>query len=386
MATQSRRKSAALIDQLVDTPYQFEFFQAVRLLERAAALAPDYDGFASAPPGGRARAGDEAIRFRNVNRLAFNNSDISDIKAVSTVDFGDQEGPEQRWQVDSSILGLTGSHGVMPYYLSEQVIRELKQKNPSLKEFLDIFEHRTLSLFYEAWHKYQLPVNYERNKQLSKRRPDSFTHLFLSLIGLGFDELSSRMRVRDEALIGTAAIFARGAVTEEGIRQLMKHHFDLDVTVKQFVGSWQELPPDILTRLPGEDVPAGQNNCLGLNAIIGSHSFQAQGKFAVIVEPLPIERYMELSPGSRKLESIKSLLDFATGNEFEFEIEVSLSSASVPPVQLEDEAEPMLGWNTHLDYKTDSTAVTIVKLPQDICAPDEGLPVITEPSLSPQLG
>ena len=56
MATPSRRPDPPLSEELFDEPYRFDFFQAVRLLER---LGPD-----AAPVGRDGPPAREVVRFR----------------------------------------------------------------------------------------------------------------------------------------------------------------------------------------------------------------------------------------------------------------------------------------------------------------------------------
>jgi type VI secretion system protein ImpH len=50
-----------------------------------------------------------------------------------------------------------GPSGVLPYNYTELVIDRLRNKDRALAEFLDIFHHRMISLFYQAWEKYRFP-------------------------------------------------------------------------------------------------------------------------------------------------------------------------------------------------------------------------------------
>ena len=66
-----------------------------------------------------------------------------------------------------------------------------------LWEFLDIFNHRMLSLFYRAWEKYRFAIAYERR---DPEQPDPVTHVLLHLIGIGCRRARSR-RIREHVQI-----------------------------------------------------------------------------------------------------------------------------------------------------------------------------------------
>jgi type VI secretion system protein ImpH len=377
MATTRRRKSLTVVDQLTSEPHRFEFFQAVRLLERASALDGGEYRYATEPVAQQARPNHEAIRFNARQSLSFNASDVSKISTQETDDCGDSNRPEQQWLMEVCFMGLTGSQGVMPQYLSELVLQELKNKDSALKDYLDIFNHRTISMFYQAWHKYQLPASYERNKQQGDRQPDTFTHALLALSGLGMQELNYRLPIADEAIAGFGGFLSRQVCTADSLGRMIKQHFDLDVSIKQFQGQWQQLPQDVLSRLPGTEVPRGLNNVLGSNALLGSTCYHIQSKFSVVVDPMPYEKFMSIAPGSKKLEALKSFIRFSAGIELDFDIEVTLCDQEVPPAQLSDSDnyQPLLGWNTHATHDSIARDPIIITLTQDIYAPDDSLPL-----------
>lgn len=377
MATTRRRKSLAVIEQLSAEPYRFDFFQAVRLLERCAALDVSELHYATEPVGHHVLPSREVVRFKSRPQLSFQAADIDSIRNRDIVHHDDNQSREQQWEMVVNFMGLTGSQGVMPYYLSEVVLQELRKKNSVLKDYLDLFNHRAISLYYQAWHKYQLPVNFERFRQQGHKRNDLFTDALLSLAGLGSKELSYRLPIADEAIAGFSGLLSRPICTADGLQGMIKQYFGIHTVIKQFQGQWQELPDDVQTRLPGPTAPRGLNNILGSNALLGSRCYQIQNKFTVAIDELTYEQFMEMAPGSRKLETLKAFIHFSVGSELDFDIEVTLSDREVPPVQLcnRPDYQPLLGWNSHMSRPSQEERKTLIRISQEIYAPDDSLPL-----------
>jgi len=372
MASSRRRKSLTVVQQLLDQPYRFQFFQAVRLLERVSVLNESSERFALEGVASGVLPNKEVLRFSSRQSLSFAASDISSIKARSAFQNGDSDTPDSQWEMEVCFMGLTGSQGVMPYYLSDLVLKELRQKNESLRDFLDVFNHRSISLYYQAWHKYQLPVNVERNRQRLNRRTDLFTDALNSIAGIGYQATAFHEPAAPDALAGMAGLLGRPVATAEGLKRLIKYHFCIDVDIEQFQGQWQELPVDMRCRLPGLECPNGVNNKLGVNTFLG------QSKFRVVVAPLSNEKFDSLAPGSKKLEALKEFIRFAAGNELDFDISVTLSRNQVTPVKLSQnqKIDPLLGWNTHMNFEFNSDDEPYeITLTQDIDSPDESLPL-----------
>src|SRR6185312_2746376 len=128
------------------TPQEFHFFQAVRLLER---LFPD-----RAPVGRLVSPDREVVRFAAHASFPFPASQIQ------TIDWPDTAPPLPDLPASGAprmvinFMGLAGPSGVMPLYYTELIVERLRQKDRALLGFFDIFNHRMISLFYQAWEKY----------------------------------------------------------------------------------------------------------------------------------------------------------------------------------------------------------------------------------------
>ncbi len=378
MATTRRRKSLNLVEQIQSEPHRFDFFQAVRMLERAANAHPDEeDVVASSRVAGSARPDQEAIRFSSRPSLAFNGSDVTAVTR-KRVRSNDEDGSGVlQWQMEVAMMGLTGSEGVMPHTFSEIVLSELKQKNHALKDYLDLFNHRTVSMYYESWHKYQMAPNYERAILSGSGKNDLFTDAVMSLAGIGLSEQRFRLSLPDERIAQYAGHFGRNICSAESLRNTIAGLFGFETSIEQFRGQWYDLPEDARCRMPDEDHPHGVNNALGVNTVMGSRCYQAQSKFCVVITPHTQEEFEALSPGSSTLEELKSVIRLSAGTEYDFEIEVKLDEEYL---DLQDMFSPeksstQLGWSLYLNPDMIDAGSVSIRLSQDVQTPDDALPL-----------
>ncbi|MGH9584899.1 MAG: type VI secretion system baseplate subunit TssG, partial [Bryobacteraceae bacterium] len=125
-------------------PYSFQFFQAVRLLER---LYPERK-----PVGLFVSPASEVVQFSSVPTLSFPASEIQDLRI--------EEGGQPKLFVN--FMGLCAATGVLPHPYTEYLLERIRAKDHGPGEFFDIFNHRMIALFYRGWQKYRFYIAYER--------------------------------------------------------------------------------------------------------------------------------------------------------------------------------------------------------------------------------
>ena len=316
-----------LADTLFREGFRFEFFQAVRLLER---LYPDRK-----PVGRYEHPKEEVVRFRTHVSMAFPASEVYDIVAA----------PEPVVETDPlttmwvTFMGLAGSLGVMPRQYTQLLSDpSLKHQTAATREFLDIFNHRLISLFYRAWEKYRFPIAYER------RDEDTFSQYLYCLIGMGTGGLQRRLGISDEILLYYAGHLSqrpRAAVALEGVLQ---DYFGVDVSVEQFTGEWFLMNVDALTSLGA----GGLNNQLGVNATLWERIWDPQARFRVRLGPLTYQQFQDFLPGSDAYRHVVELTRFFVGEEFSFEVQPVLRADEVPWCTLGVNRSAKLGWGMWL--------------------------------------
>lgn len=375
MATTRRRKGLALIQQLVKEPHRFEFLQAMRILEAAVIQEESREkGFAHKPVASWVPPNYELVRFKTIDNLAFRSADLIELSAIDTVESSDANAPQKQWQLVTGFMGLTGSQGVLPHYFTEMLLQLQRNNDSALEDFVNIINHRSISLFYQASRKYQLPINYERHKRFNDRALDLFSHAFGALSGIGLSSLGNRLAVPDEAIFGFGGLLSRPIRSASGLKGIIQHYFGIKVQIEQFCPQWQDLPDDVVTRLPGGEFQ-GLNNILGVNSLLGLKSQNIQSKFRIKLEPMSYEFFMTLAPGSQKLKALQSLIQFYSGTELDYEICVSINDSEVPPAKLDRALPPMLGWNSHITSPSKRTELVEINVSKDVEITAESLPL-----------
>ena len=304
------------------TPQEFQFFQAVRLLER---LYPN-----RAPVGRFVSPSKEVVRFSAHASFPFPASQIQNI------DWSDASSAPC---IMINFMGLTGPSGVLPLYYTELIVERLRQKDRGLLSFFDIFNHRMVSLFYQAWEKYRFAIAYERGER------DRFSHHLMDLIGIGTKRLENRLAVRDDALLFYSGLLSMHTRSAAALERILADYFEIPVEVEQFVGAWQGLRESDLCRF---DRGLGVSEQLGGGAIVGDEIWNQQAGVRVKLGPLGLTQYLDFLPSGTAYDSVRSLAKFVSRGEIDFEIQLILKKEEVPACELglEDSLAPRLGWTS----------------------------------------
>jgi type VI secretion system protein ImpH len=313
-------ENSALAERLRREPSAFDFFQAVRLLGR---LLPE-----GRPVGEFANPDTEVVRFGANPDIGFPPGQIA------ALDWPEGLQPVMR----VNFMGVTGAKGVLPLYYSALVRERLRARDGSMCAFFDIFNHRAISLFYQAWEKYHFIAAYER-------RGDRVTPHLLDLLGLGTQGLAGRQATPDEALIFRCGLVAPLVRSAEALRALLIDYFEVPVEIEQFVGSWNAIDQQTQCRFTGHAISSEQ---LGLGAVVGDEIWDRQSGVRVRLGPLTLEQYRAFLPEGSAHRPLEALIRFFAGKELDFQVQLVLRRDEVPPCALGEDGPtaPRLGWLT----------------------------------------
>ena len=339
MPTPQRRRNPGVIQQLLDEPYRFEFFQAVRLLER---------WYMQRNPA--MRAGDvvtSRLRFRNSLCLSFPPGEITSLTGVNKDGVRlapsiSQDGARpsshidllEKIEITPAFFGLLGGQGVLPLIYTEIIAgREHVERDFAAREFLDIFTNRATALFYSAWKKYRLPFRSESD------RSSHYMPQLLALAGLGNVALRDRLAggkvgnlhtvvttsavVYDESIAFYASAVGHRPVSAVYLQHVLSDYFKVDVAIEQFVGKWFTQPAEQRTVLGGLNVQ------LGVTAMAGARIWQRDLCMCIRIGALRKKEFTAFLPSGKKANALETLLTLLTGITLEYEVRLILCKDDV---------------------------------------------------------
>lgn len=314
----------SLTESLQNSPYSFDFFQAVRRIECANPDKPLI--------GKSQRPQDDPVRFCQNVSLAFAPA------ALHAYQDATDEHPARMFV---NFLGFLGTNGPLPLAWTEYIYdRLLNHKDRTLASFLDIFNHRMISLFYRAWACNQQSVSYDRKEK------DRFSEYIGSLFGIGEDSLRHRDAIPDVAKLHYSGRLVCHTRNAEGLCESLQDYFCIKVHITEFVPQWIELPPACLCRL-GKSCQSGQ---MGLNLVVGSRFLECQQKFRIKFGPMNFADYERMLPNGNSVKRLVAWIRNYVGDELSWELQFILSASEIPRVCLGNAGR--LGWTTWLGSET----------------------------------
>lgn len=302
------RSSDAYLNLLKQQGEELNFFQAIRLLERAVADV-------------------EKIRFKVVNTQAFRPNFIEKIEET----FGNGE---KHTEVTVNGYGVTGMQGPMPQSFSELLYRsEIKgvkgKEDPHA--FLDIFHDRLISLLYQIKKRFN-PLLFNEHQQ-----DHELYHLFSGICGFEQLDLFDRLPTSKAELSSFAPIMANRRLNHSSIVNLLKQYFNCEVTIFPNQGAWRKLPAACQSKLTSKQTKLSnvQRQGLGKGIGLGKKYWDNQAAIGLDISVADMETFRSLLPAGQISEGeqhqkLKNLLTFLGDAKYQFHVRLLLNQQTVP--------------------------------------------------------
>jgi type VI secretion system protein ImpH len=309
----ARDADTQLIPALLAQPQGYDLFQAISLLERA--------GMAQGQVELGAEQGTEAVRLSSHVSLDFDPSDVQDARR------GAPSG--EPFTLKTPVLSLLGQAGPMPAAFTELVIARNAAKDFATAEFLDIFHHRLLSLFYLG---------------RKRHRPSVGGDAHSASVGRATRRLCGNTQTLaqdDGRWLRHAGLLAGAPRSIAALCSLLHDRYQIMFRGEQFVGQWLPLESDDLTLL-GDTARAP---VLGHSALLGRRAWDQSAAIRLHASELPLARVMQLLPGGEQHEDFKTTVRDFLPAAFSVEVWLTPATASVTAASFSATGRPRLGWN-----------------------------------------
>ena len=325
MASNGRQSAPSLADQLFTEGYAFEFHQAIKILEM---MYPD-----ALPLGHGVSPAQEAISLKSRVLFSYPPSDIYEISQG----YSNDNTSISSVIMKVNFLGIAGANGPLPLPYSERIFERFKASDPVATDFLDIFNHRLLSILHRIRRKHWVGLD---SRYADKTH---FAQVVYSFIGLGTKHLQNRMPFRNRNLLFYAGLFWQQPKSHEGLRIILSHYFNFPVNVVPFKGEWEKIETSQVSRIGSK----GQFNCLGQDAMLGERTWNATQKMMICIGPLTRGQFHSFLPKEKNnYQKFCELVQFYLGIQQKFEINLIVRAPDVESTHLA--SHTYLGWTSWL--------------------------------------
>ena len=332
MARTRRQTTHSLVERLEQEPFRFQLFQALRILWFRWARSRPSGKQSDEGLGGDLEPAEEVARIRGTLGQQFPSFEVASCHIDPELNM-----PE----IEVAVMGLYGAMGVLPNH-DRQRLFEGRRDSRNERDFLDLFNHRVLSLFFRAWAKNWLPVQYERTHYRrtvpaeSDLRPegDAITESLHCLAGSGIGGLRFRLAVSSSQFAFNAGHFSRTPKNASALKQMLTALYGVPVLIRECVPCWLELDEANRSEMAGPTRPQGQNAELGGGFVIGNRIPDIASKFRVELGPLDYPELLAFSPLG---DSFRQLIEFTrayVGPSLDFDILLELKAHEIPSIEL----------------------------------------------------
>jgi type VI secretion system protein ImpH len=285
--------------------------------------------------GASASPDDESVRFRHDPALTFSPADVASVREIP-LEPGPDGAPRTGYEVTTSFLGLTGGVSPLPQFMAEEVAQE-DPDAPRMREFLDIFHHRLITLLYRGLLKYELAASRRADGT------DAWGSRLLALLGIDLAGGEASEALPAWRLLRLAPLLAEPTITAAGLGAAIADALAVElegaqVEVEPFAGTWVHIADDEVTRL------GQQASVLGRDCLLGQRVLDPAGRFRILIGPLSAEQYGRIVAGAAVART-ESLVRALVAEPLEHEIVLFLGKDAAPALRL---GSSLLGRNSWL--------------------------------------
>ncbi len=336
--------------------HEWDFHPLVRhLLER---LRPRVRPGQPGPPE------DERVRFVTNPSLGFPASE------VESLEWEGREG-EERAKLTVNFMGLHGQASPMPLTYAQEVLWDaMEPEGRRVRDFLDLFNHRMVSLLFRAREKYRHPQRFERNGR------DEITRRVLALAGLDDEEVREAAGTRLHQVLRALGVLASGHRSASGLEDMLRASFPgVGVRVIPCLARRLPIPDDqrLYLKAPRRTAPGRGDTLTGLgrDTCMGTSRVDSSSAFRVALGPLDYPEFRRFLPGEPDFQSLARLTRLYVQEPLDFDVELSLRPTQRPALRLAPDEGMRLGQTSWIAPTDGREGRARLKVPPAAGAPME---------------
>src|SRR5690606_18835069 len=136
-----------------------------------------------------------------------------------------------------SFFGLLGVTGTLPQHYTKLVISRALEKDRTFRDFVDLYQHRLISLFYRDLDNTQFTEAYARRAiDPVREEEDPLTTALYSLVGMAPQSVRGSTRLDREVFLRFGGMFADRHRNAVSLELMLNDFLELPVEVRQFQG------------------------------------------------------------------------------------------------------------------------------------------------------
>lgn len=312
--------------EILHDPTRFDFFQAVRELERILVNS-------GAEPATAVR---DHVRFLNSTSLGFATGEVESVSvdggAPSLQEASIGTGVGRQVRITPSFIGMLGVYGTLPLHYTEAVhAGSADGLGEARLAFLDALSSRLVSLFYEAWKAQRFELAADEDSAAIKPR------LRALAAAQNNEHLSCTVHKLQTYYAG---LLRHRPVSSVVIEQVLSRYFDMPVEVTPGVETRHPVPVECQAQL-GVSILSDTAPC-----VLGSHMHRRDMRCEIALYPQLRDKALEFSRWGAGAAELRKVLNLFAVSTTEFDVSVVVAREQVKGARLDGLCA--LGLNSYL--------------------------------------
>jgi type VI secretion system protein ImpH len=338
-------------NQLLESAYNFEFYQAVKLLEmfflnEKIELEAGKNKFTEEAKEKLVKDYFNSELYQYFGGPVTYKSNVNPSFPASELERIEQpEKPGAPYEMFINFMGLTGLSGPMPAVYAQMIIdnEKINPNNTVFRDFLDLFNNHLINLMYKVRRKCRFGFD------LRMPEETDIAHYLFSLLGLETEGLKNRLSIKDRELLYYTGLLANQNRSIAGLEFVLGDYLDVKVECRPLQGQWQRISGYQITNIGLN----GQNQILGDSVVLGESIWDQGSKFDINIGPLNQKQYENFLPLANSI-SYRPLYELTrqyVGTDTDFEAILIVDTTELQGIKLNDPVRSYLGWTSWLPMR-----------------------------------